>query len=94
MLHRRKFFHLGFAYRSPKLVLARGASQAFCCNRGTLVACSAYAILGHVHIDLPTHGDNGARRFDVSSKTNRAFRTCLPTAFNFCSTAGDDQTVV
>ena len=38
--------------------------------------------------------DNGVRKFDVSAKTKRAFRICLPTAFNLCPTAGDDQTVV
>lgn len=38
--------------------------------------------------------DKGVRKFDVSAKTKRAFRICLPTAFNLCPTAGDDQTVV
>ena len=38
--------------------------------------------------------DDGVRKFDVSAKTKRAFRICLPTAFNLCPTAGDDQTVV
>ena len=38
--------------------------------------------------------DKGVREFDASAKTKRAFRICLPTAFNLCPTAGDDQTVV
>ena len=58
------------------------------------MACRAYAILGQADIDLLTHGDNGVRKFDVSAKPHRAFRICLPTAFNFRPTAGDDQTVV
>ena len=38
--------------------------------------------------------DKGVRKFDVSAKAQRAFRICLPTAFNLCPTAGVDQTVV
>ena len=68
--------------------------EAFAATGDALWHVGRLQFLGQVDIDLPTHGDNGVRKFDVPAKTHRAFLICLPTAFNLCPTAGDDQTVV